>query len=252
MSMTNNYQTIVVFGATSAIGQEVSRLHAPHTSHFVLCARSVDKLEVVAADIRSRGDARVSTYVVDFGDPSSYSELVGEITAQSESVDAWYFFHGDLPEQQSCEASLTECKAAFQVNLLSILDLLNPIANYMEKQKSGAIVAVSSVAGDRGRKSNYVYGTAKGALSIYLQGLRNRLASSRVTVLDVRPGFVKTPMTAHLENDGVLWASPDTIAAEIVAGVEKKSDVIYTPGYWRLIMFVIRAIPEKLFKRLSL
>jgi hypothetical protein len=250
--MKKNEKTIVVFGATSAIGQEVCRLQAQDASHFVLCARSADKLEVVAADLRSRGEATVTTYIVDFSDPSSYSELIGKITAENETVNSWCFFHGILPEQPSCEDSLVASRAAIQVNLLSVLDLLNPIANYMEIKKSGSIVVVSSVAGDRGRGSNYIYGTAKGALSIYLQGLRNRLASSGVTVLDVKPGFVKTPMTDHLENSGVLWASPNTIAAEIVAGVRKKSDVIYTPGYWRLIMFVIRAIPEKIFKRLSL
>lgn len=250
--MTTSKITLVVFGATSAIGQEVCRLNAPKAAHFVLCARDSEKLEIVAADIGSRGDATVSTIVVDFSEPSSYAQLVSDILKDNDAVDAWYFFHGDLPEQKNCEGSLIESRAALQVNLLSVLDLLNPIANYSEQRKSGAIVVVSSVAGDRGRGSNYIYGTAKGALSIYLQGLRNRLAAHGVTVLDVKPGFVKTPMTAHLDNSGLLWASPDTIASCIEKGVRNKSDVIYTPGYWRLIMFVIRSIPEKIFKRLSL
>ncbi|MFT6433749.1 MAG: short-subunit dehydrogenase [Candidatus Azotimanducaceae bacterium] len=252
MSTLSTQKTVVVFGATSAIAQETCRLHAPHAIRFVLCARDSTKLDIVASDIRSRGEATISTHVVDFSDPSNYANLFELIKKENDAIDIWYFFHGNLPEQKKCEASLSHAKAALQTNVLSILDLLHPVANDLEKQKSGTLVVVSSVAGDRGRASNYMYGTAKGALSIYLQGLRNRLAVHGITVLDVKPGFVKTPMTAHLDNSGFLWASPDAIAADIVAAVKKKSDVIYTPGYWRLIMFVIRAVPEKIFKRLSL
>lgn len=252
MNDQNNAKNIVVFGATSAIGQEVCKLNALVATHFILCARDSEKLEVVASDIRSRGDATVSTIVVDFSDSSSYASLFEQIMSEGRAISEWYFFHGSLPDQYACEASLADTNDALQINLISVLDLLHPVANYMEEQKAGAIVVVSSVAGDRGRGSNYVYGAAKGALSIYMQGLRNRLAAHNVAVVDVKPGFVQTPMTAHLENSGILWALPDAIASEIVLAVKKKSDVIYTPGYWRLIMFVIRAIPEKIFKRLSL
>jgi short-subunit dehydrogenase len=252
MSSATMPKSLVVFGATSAIGQAVCRLHAPHVSNVVLCARDPEKLDVVAADIRHRGSATVSTFVVDFNEPSSYATLIERITAQTDDIDTWYFFYGSLPDQSDCESSLSEAQAALQTNLLSVLDLLHPIANRIQEQQCGTIAVVSSVAGDRGRGSNYLYGTAKGALSLYLQGLRNRLARHGGTVLDVKPGFVKTPMTAHLDRSGLLWATPDKIAADIVAAVNKKSDIIYTPGYWRLIMLVIRSIPERLFKRLSL
>jgi len=245
-------ENLVVFGATSSIGQEVCRLHAPDISNIVLCGRDPEKLEIVASDLRCRGDLEIITRMVNFSDPASYEDLVPTVIEEIGSVDIWYFFQGSLLDQKRCENSIPDTRDQLQVNLLSVLDLLNPIAIYLEGKGAGAVVVVTSVAGDRGRKSNYIYGTAKGALSIYLQGLRNRLANCAVLVLEVKPGFVRTPMTEHLDTTGLLWSSPSSVAEKIVSAIKKKRDVVYIPGYWRLIMFVINAIPEKIFKRLNL
>jgi len=131
------------------------------------------------------------------------------------------------------------------------MSLLTHLANYFETQKAGTLAVISSVAGERGRQSNYVYGAAKGAVSIFLQGLRQRLDKSGVHVLTIKPGFVDTPMTKELKK-GLLWADPQAVAKLIHKGVAAKKSIIYTPGYWALIMAVIKAIPERLFKKIAL
>ena len=177
--------SVVIFGATSAVAQQLGRQLAADTEQFILCARNSEKLDIVAQDIRSRGTAQVTTIVVDFSEPSHYADLFTQIHDQLESIDIWYFFHGSLPDQPNCEASLDAAKSALQINFLSVVDMLHPIANLIQKQRCGTIVVVSSVAGDRGRGSNYFYGSAKGGLSLYLQGLRNRLTKHGGSVIDV-------------------------------------------------------------------
>jgi len=138
-----------------------------------------------------------------------------------------------------------------QTNFTTVVSLLTLLANLFERQGRGSIAVISSVAGDRGRQSNYVYGAAKGALTIYLQGLRNRLAKANVHVLTIKPGFVDTPMTRDFKK-GLLWVGPDVIARGIVKAIDKRKDVAYLPFFWRYIMFIIKIIPERIFKRLSL
>jgi short-subunit dehydrogenase len=158
--------------------------------------------------------------------------------------------HGTLSNQQLCEQSVEKTLEEFQTNCLSFISLLTILANYFEQQKRGVIAVISSVAGDRGRKSNYVYGAAKAAVTAFLSGLRSRLAASNVTVITIKPGTVDTPMTAHLRK-GLLFASPQKVGAGIYAAMKQKKEVVYLPGYWRLIMFVVRSIPERFFKRVS-
>ena len=142
---------------------------------------------------------------------------------------------------------------SIDVNYLSVVSFLTPLANRFAERKSGNIAVISSVAGDRGRQSNYVYGSAKSGLDAFLQGLRNRLCKANVHVLTIKPGFVATPMTAHIENrEGLLWAKPDQVAETIVKSIDKQRNVIYVPGFWALIMLIIRTIPEAIFKKLSL
>jgi short-subunit dehydrogenase len=141
---------------------------------------------------------------------------------------------------------------ALDVNFLSVVSLLTPLANRFEANKHGTLAVISSVAGDRGRQSNYVYGAAKSGLDAFLQGLRNRLSKAGVHVVTVKPGFVATPMTAHLPQQGPLWAQPDDVAEGIVKAIDKQKDVVYLPGFWALIMLIIRLIPERIFKRLNL
>jgi short-subunit dehydrogenase len=160
--------------------------------------------------------------------------------------------HGTLPNQEKCNSNINLARQEFNTNATSTILLCQKIGNLLEKQKSGLLAVITSVAGDRGRQSNYIYGSAKGAVNIFLQGLRNRLTKSNVSVLTVKPGFVDTPMTAHLSKNP-LFSKPDTIAKGIVRAINKnKSKEIYLPGYWRIIMFIIKAIPGKIFNKLSL
>ena len=182
-----------------------------------------------------------------------HQPLIHEAIAVLGGVDVALIAHGTLPDQEACEGSFELTREALDVNAISTISLLTHLANYFEERKGGTIAVISSVAGDRGRQSNYVYGTAKGAVTIFLQGLRNRLYGSGVNVVTIKPGLVDTVMTAGVEfKRGALWATPDRVARYIVRAIEKKTDVAYAPWFWRSIMLVIRALPERIFKRLKL
>ena len=162
-----------------------------------------------------------------------------------------YIAHGTLADNKACEEEPQLAVAEINLNLNSPVSLALHFAEYFKKQKYGNIVVISSVAGDRGRQSNYIYGAAKGGLSVFLQGLRNRLHAYNVHVVTVKPGFVDTPMTKAFEK-GLLWVSAEKVARLIIQGVDRKRNVIYVPGFWRIIMLVIIHIPEFIFKRLKL
>ncbi len=176
--------------------------------------------------------------------------LAGAFTALG-TVDTVLVAHGSLPDQRACEHDMVLAERQFDINGLGTVTLLGHVANHMEAQSSGCIAVITSVAGERGRQSNYVYGAAKAMVSTFLQGLRNRLYRAGVDVLDIRPGFVDTPMTADFDK-GLLWASPDTVAAAIARSVDRSRSLVYTPFFWRYLMWVIRLIPEPLFKRMRL
>jgi short-subunit dehydrogenase len=160
--------------------------------------------------------------------------------------------HGTLPNQERCQESFELTMREIEINLLGTISLLTHAANYFEQKRSGAIVVITSVAGERGRQSNYVYGAAKGGVSLFLQGLRNRLDKSGVNVLDIKPGFVDTPMTADFPNKGILWSQPHRIARHIIRAIDRRQDIVYVPWFWCFIMMAIRTIPERLFKKLKL
>jgi short-subunit dehydrogenase len=159
--------------------------------------------------------------------------------------------HGTLGDQQASQASVELTLQELQTNFISAVSLLTLIANYMEGQRRGAIAVISSVAGDRGRASNYVYGSAMAAKTAFLQGLRNRMAKCGVAVLTVKPGFVDTPMTAHVPKNA-LFADPADVGKRIYQAMKAGQDVIYVPFFWRYIMLIIIHLPEFIFKRLSL
>ena len=167
-------------------------------------------------------------------------------------IDIALLAHGTLPDQVACQQSVAMMLAAIHTNALSVISLATLLANAFEARGQGVLVAIGSVAGDRGRQSNYVYGAAKGMVGLFLQGLRNRLNGKGIQIITVKPGFVDTPMTAAFEKKGLLWAQPDQIAKGIVAAVEHRRDVVYLPWFWRWIMAVIRHIPEGVFKRMKL
>ncbi len=241
-------QSIAIIGATSTVAISVARKLAAEDVDIYLVGRNEDKLATVAADLAARGSS-THTIVTDLANLDEHAKVLQQI----ESATHCFIFHSALTDQAAAESDWSMAEASLTINLLSPLSLLHGLANRLEQQKTGSLVVVSSVAGDRGRASNYWYGTAKGALSIHCQGLRNRLAKSGVPVLTVKPGFIDTAMTAHLEKKpAVLWASAEEVADLIVKGWKQQKNVIYTPGFWRFIMWIITRIPETIFKRLSL
>lgn len=245
---------IVIFGATSAIAEATARLWAGRGCSLFLIGRNPEKLAVLREDLRIRAGAgqRIEIAVADLNDFSRHAALIEEADRTLRGIDVALIAHGSLPRQAECERSVERTMAEITTNALSPLSLLTLLANYFEARGKGSLVTISSVAGDRGRKSNYVYGAAKGMLTCFLQGVRNRLAGRGVAVITIKPGFVDTPMTKEFEKSGPLWAQPETIARGIVRAVEQRRDVVYLPWFWRYIMLVIRHIPERIFKRMSL
>jgi short-subunit dehydrogenase len=242
---------VLIIGATSAIAEATARLLAEEGAAFYLVARNQERLQSVADDLCVRSANRVDTAVLEVTDYSAHAGIVEQAAATLGEIDIALIAHGTLPDQQACEASAEETRRQIEVNALSVISLLTELANRCAQQGHGTIAVISSVAGDRGRQSNYVYGCAKAAVSTFLQGLRNRLHGSGVHVMTVKPGFVDTPMTREFRK-GALWASPERIARGIVRGIERRKDVVYLPGFWRFVMRIIREIPEPVFKRLSL
>ena len=242
---------VLIIGATSAIAQEVAKLYANSGSQLYLVARNSEKLEQVAQDLNVRGASAVSTYSCDLTDITCHDEILCDVDKVFGDIDIILIAHGTLPEQKECESSIDKTLQELKINMISVVSLLTVLGNYFEKQGKGCIAVISSVAGDRGRQSNYVYGAAKGGLTIFLQGLRNRLSKSGVCVLTIKPGFVITPMTKNFKK-GILWAQPQQVAKAIVSAIQKRKNVVYVPWFWRWIMLVIRIIPENIFKRMSL
>lgn len=242
---------ILIVGATSAIAEATARRFAQEGDRLYLVARNPERLAAVASDLKTRGATPVETMVLDANDTTKHSELITQAETMMGGLDTILIAHGTLSDQKACESSFDETLKELQTNCLSVISLLTYVANRFEAQKHGIIVVISSVAGDRGRQSNYVYGTAKGAVSIFLQGLRNRLSRSGVTVITIKPGFVDTPMTASFRK-GKLWASPEKISEGIYRAIKRKSDVVYLPWFWKWVMLAIRMIPELTFKKLKL
>jgi decaprenylphospho-beta-D-erythro-pentofuranosid-2-ulose 2-reductase len=242
---------VVIFGATSAIAYAVAKVYAKEGAELCLVARNKERLSVLQQDLATQFDAKVITKVLDMNEIARHPALIEDIVGQMTELDVALIAHGTLSDQSECQSNIDTLMQEYSTNCLSYLSLLTLLGNYFEKREQGSIVAITSVAGDRGRQSNYVYGSAKAAVTTFLSGLRNRLAKKNVQVLTVKPGFVDTPMTADIKK-GVLFAQPEKVADDIVKAIEKKKNDIYTPGFWRLIMMIIKSVPEAVFKRLSL
>jgi len=237
---------VLVLGATSAIAQQVARLYADRGAELFLVARNEERLGAVADDLRVRG-ASVETAIADLDDPARHDELL----ARAAPLELVFLAHGVLGDARDTGGTAEAADAVLRTDLLGPVSLLTRAAQRLEAQGSGCIAALSSVAGDRGRGSNLVYGAAKAGLTAFLSGLRNRLSGAGVRVVTVKPGFVDTPMTDHLPKNP-LYASPERVARDVVRAIDTGADVVYTPWWWRFVMLAVRLIPERLFKRLSL
>lgn len=242
---------ILIIGATSAIAHETAKCFAKDGAELFLVGRSSEKLESVQNDLKVRGAKRAESYVLDISQLDRHQEMIEAAIESLDGLDMALIAHGTLGDQRLSQENVTKTLEEFTTNCISVISLLTLLANYFEPRKRGCIAVISSVAGDRGRQSNYVYGAAKGALTVFLQGLRNRLAKSGVAVVTIKPGFVDTPMTASVRK-GLLFASPRKVGEGIYHAMLKGKEVVYLPGFWRLIMFVVKSIPEPVFKKLSM
>lgn len=243
---------VLVIGATSAIAAACARRWAADGAHLFLVARNADRLEAVAADLRARGAADVRTLLLDANDLAAHAAVLDTAFAQWAGLDLALIAHGTLPDQRACEADPGLALREFATNGSSVIALLTALANRFEAQRAGRIAVITSVAGDRGRPSNYLYGSAKAAVSAFCEGLRARLLRTGVGVTEIRPGFVATPMTAGLALPAALTASPEAVARRIVSAVSAGRDVVYAPAFWWAVMAVIRCLPRVVFKRLRL
>jgi decaprenylphospho-beta-D-erythro-pentofuranosid-2-ulose 2-reductase len=242
---------IVIMGATSAIAEASARLLAKRGDALFLVARNPQRLAAIADDLKLRGAVMAETFVLDARDVDQYPALLNSAAERMNGVDAALIAHGTLSDQAACQDSVAALQDEFMVNALSVMALCTHLANRFETQGHGVIAVISSVAGDRGRQSNYVYGAAKAAVSTFASGLRQRLYARGVYVVTIKPGFVSTPMTAAFRK-GLLWASPNTVAASIVHAMDRGTPVLYTPWFWRPIIGIIKAIPEFIFRRLRI
>jgi short-subunit dehydrogenase len=243
---------ILIVGATSAIAIACAREWANEGASFYLVARDLTKLEQVSSDLLARGAHSVAVEVMDAVDFSAHHAMIEKSIGVLHQIDIALIAHGTLPDQKECEKNVDLALREIVANGTSVISLLSILAIQFEEQRCGTLVAISSVAGDRGRPSNYVYGAAKASISVFCQGLGARLHKKGVKVLDVKPGFVNTPMTAGLPLPQALVSSPEKVAAIITRAVGRKSGVLYVPGFWQLIMLIIKLIPEAIFKRLNL
>ena len=239
---------ILIVGATSAIAEATARLFAAEHDSMYLVARNARKLEAIVQDLRVRGAQRVEGETMDAIDFPQHGPMIERAARALGGLDTLLVAHGTLPDQGACEKSVDLAMAELRTNALSVISIVMLVANMFESQRRGTIAVISSVAGDRGRAVNYVYGTAKAAVTTFLSGLRQRLRPAGVQVLTIKPGFVDTPMTQAFAKSPI-WARPEGVAADILSALRRGRPVTYTPWFWRPIMAAITAIPETIFAR---
>jgi short-subunit dehydrogenase len=245
------HRKILVLGATSGIAEATCRIWATQGASLFLVARNPQKLAAVAADLRTRGASYVGTAVADLDDTDHHPELLAHAVNSLTGMDIAYLAHGILGEQADAEQDFNAAAQIIYTNFMAPVSLLTWLANFCIQRHAGTLAVISSVAGDRGRKSNYLYGSSKAGLSAFLAGLRNRVDREGVHVLTIKPGPTRTAMTATMPNSE-KFADVDSVAESIASAIDKRKDVLYVPFQWRAIMFVVRNIPERIFKKLNL
>ncbi|MBI4534032.1 MAG: SDR family oxidoreductase [Candidatus Melainabacteria bacterium] len=246
-----NQPVVLIVGATSSLARALAYRFAELGAKLYLAGRDVEETERIARDlsVRFATDVLCGMYLAE--DYGSHKQLIDNVKTNFGFLDVVVVAVGELGDQRQAEKDFDHAQQVIQSNYTGAVSLLTHVANMFEQQQNGLIVGISSVAGDRGRQSNYVYGSAKGALSLFLQGLRSRLAKCGVHVLTVKPGFMDTKMT--FGKSGMFWvASPHMAATAIMKACHKRKDIAYVPWFWFWIMLIIRLIPEPIYKRLKL
>jgi short-subunit dehydrogenase len=238
---------VLILGATSAIAAEAAVIYAQRGDRLHLVGRDPDKLASVAQRCAA---ALVTTEQADFSDLEHNEAVIRAAALALGQIDIALIAHGDLGDQLASERAFESAEATLRVNFTSAVSLLIPLANLFEVARSGRVGVITSVAGDRGRPRNYTYGAAKGALNVYLQGLRTRLYPAGVSVTTIKLGPVDSPMT-HGHEKHALFGKPGAVARSIVRAIDARVPEAYVPAFWRLIMPVVKRLPEALFQRLG-
>lgn len=242
---------ILVLGATSGIAEACIKRWADRGDSLFLVGRNAHRLAAVAADARTRGAGYVDTAVADLDRTDSHADLLAHSINSLGGLDVAFLALGVLGDQARAERSFNDAAQIVHTNYAAPVSLLTWLANYCAQRHGGTLAVLSSVAGERGRKSNYVYGSSKAGLTAFVDGLRNRIDREGVRVMTIKPGPVRTAMTEGMKGNE-KFADVNKVAASIVKSIDRGADVVYVPGQWRLIMAFIRAIPERVFKKLNL
>ncbi len=240
---------VLILGANSDVAESLAQLLALKGHELILAGRSQEKLIALKSDLEIKYDSKCSIAIFDAEEIKSHASFYQSLVKKPDWVICAF---GLLVEQADTNENFELSLKSYLVNMMGAISILDIIANDFSERKNGVIVGISSVAGDRGRASNYTYGSAKAGFTTYLSGLRNRLYKSGVHVVTVKPGFIKTKMTEHLDLPKILTASPSLVAAKIEQAIHKKKNVIYVKWVWRYVMMMIKVIPEGIFKKLNL
>jgi decaprenylphospho-beta-D-erythro-pentofuranosid-2-ulose 2-reductase len=242
---------VLIIGATSAIAEATARMWAAQRAQLYLLARDTERLSLVSHDLEARG-AQITAAQFDVNDLSRHAAVIETAFQTLNRVDVVLIAHGDLPDQRACEENVETALRALTTNAVSVISLLTLIANRLQVQGGAVIAVIGSVAGDRGRKSNYLYGSAKALVATFVEGLAGRMRPFGVRVLNIKPGFVDTPMTAQLKK-GMLFVQPETIAGIIHDRVASApSGSYYAPRFWWCIMLIIKSLPARILYRLNI
>jgi len=241
-------KNVLIIGATSAIAEQCARLWADRGDAIFLVARDGGRLDTIKGDLKIRGASRVGSFQMDVNNFEIHEEMFAAAENSLGAVDIVLIAHGTLSDQEQCQRDVALTLSEISTNALSVVALLTMISSRFEVRHNGTIAVISSVAGDRGRASNYVYGSAKALVSAFSSGLRQRLHGSGVNIVTVKPGFVDTPMTAEFKK-GFLWANSSFVAMKIISAIDSRKGVVYVPSFWGALLFIIKIIPEVVFVR---
>ncbi|GAA3843454.1 SDR family NAD(P)-dependent oxidoreductase [[Pseudomonas] carboxydohydrogena] len=241
---------VLILGAASGIAEATARLYAKEGAIIGLAGRNSGRLNQIADDLKTRGAGRVEIFEADFltADPASTLAHARETLG---GLDHILLAYGVLGDQSGAEQSPEAARSIIDVNFTSAAAWSLAAASLLERQGKGSLVVLGSVAGDRGRRSNYIYGAAKGGLGILLQGISHRFAGKGPRAVIVKPGPTDTAMTKAMTKGGPLWASPDAVAKIVRRAADHGGPVVYAPARWRLIMLIIRAVPSAIFNKIN-
>jgi decaprenylphospho-beta-D-erythro-pentofuranosid-2-ulose 2-reductase len=242
---------IWVLGATSAIAHAYIRLRAARGASLLLLGRNEAHLRANAADLTARGATAASVKCCDLARVPDYESVLSEMVAAGGAPDEVFIAYGTMQQQDKLLGDITLARDLIDTNFTSVVCWLLAIIERWERSRPLTVIVIGSVAGDRGRASNFVYGSAKGGLDRFLEGLQHANAGTALHIVRVKPGFVDTPMTADIAKSGPLWATPERVAADIERAADRGQAVLYTPWFWWPIMLVIRHLPRFMFDRLK-